>query len=85
MRMRLVSLVIALQLAGAVSVHAQSPVETFFKGRTISLLVGFAPGGINDISARLVSRHLPRFLPGAPSIVVQNQPSAGGLAVSNNL
>ena len=85
MRMRLVSLVVALQLAGAVSVHAQSPVETFFKGRTISLLVGFAPGGINDISARLVSRHLPRFLPGAPSIVVQNQPSAGGLAVSNNL
>ncbi len=64
---------------------AQSPVESFFRGRTISLLVGFAPGGVNDISARVVARHLPRFLPGAPNIVVQNQPGAGGLTASNFL
>jgi tripartite-type tricarboxylate transporter receptor subunit TctC len=62
---------------------AQTSVESFFKGRTISMLVGFAPGGVNDISARAVARHLPRFLPGSPNIVVQNQPSAGGLTVSN--
>jgi tripartite-type tricarboxylate transporter receptor subunit TctC len=62
---------------------AETSVETFYKGRTIQMLVGFAPGGINDIAARLVGRHLPRFLPGAPQIVVQNQPGAGGLAVAN--
>jgi tripartite-type tricarboxylate transporter receptor subunit TctC len=60
-------------------------VDPFYKGRTVPLLVGFAPGGINDISARLVARYLPRFLPGAPNIVVQNQPGAGGLAVANYL
>jgi tripartite-type tricarboxylate transporter receptor subunit TctC len=48
---------------------AQS-VESFYRGRTIAMLVGTSPGGINDISARLVARHLSRFLPGNPTIVV---------------
>ncbi|MDB5649570.1 MAG: extra-cytoplasmic solute receptor, partial [Hyphomicrobiales bacterium] len=62
---------------------ADAAVEAFYKGRTIQMLVGFAPGGINDIAARLVARQLPRFLPGSPQIVVQNQPGAGGLNVAN--
>ena len=49
------------------------------------MLVGTAPGGINDISARLVARHLPRFLPGAPNIIVQNNPGGGGLVTANRL
>ena len=73
-------------LASAVApALAQSSVEQFYKGRSVPILVGFAPGGVNDISARLVARHLPRFVPGAPNFVVQNQPSAGGLAVANNM
>src|SRR5262245_65863258 len=52
-------------------------VEAFYKGRTITMMVGAAPGGINDISARLVARHLSRFVAGAPSIVVQNNPGGG--------
>ena len=44
-----------------------------------------SPGGINDISGRLVARHLGRHLPGKPNIVVQNQPGAGGLANANVL
>src|SRR5262245_24732869 len=43
--------------------RAQS-VEPFYKGRSITILVGNSPGGINDISARLVARHLGRFVPG---------------------
>jgi tripartite-type tricarboxylate transporter receptor subunit TctC len=60
-------------------------VEQFYRGRTVPLLVGFAPGGINDISARLVARHLPRFIPGRPNIVVENQPGAGGLRTANHM
>ncbi len=75
--------VLSLAMAGAAL--AQSSVEQFYKGRSVPILVGFAPGGVNDISARLVARHLPRFVPGAPNFVVQNQPSAGGLAVANNM
>src|SRR5260370_11681865 len=63
---------------------AQS-VEQFYKGRAVTMLVGTSPGGINDISARLVARHLPRFIPGNPSIVVQNNPGGGGLVTANRL
>jgi tripartite-type tricarboxylate transporter receptor subunit TctC len=56
---------------------AQS-VEQFCKGRTITMLVGTSPGGINDISARLAARHFGRFVPGNHAIVVQNNPGAGG-------
>lgn len=64
--------------------RAQS-VEQFYKGRALTMLVGTSPGGINDISARLVARHLPRFIPGAPNIIVQNNPGGGGLATANQL
>jgi tripartite-type tricarboxylate transporter receptor subunit TctC len=63
---------------------AQS-VEAFYKGRTVTMLVGTSPGGINDISARLVARHLTRFIPGRPSIVVQTNPGSGGLVTANRL
>jgi tripartite-type tricarboxylate transporter receptor subunit TctC len=61
------------------------PVEQFYKGRVMTMLVGTSPGGINDISARLVARHLPSFIPGTPHIVVQNNPGAGGLVTANRL
>src|SRR5215510_14264141 len=63
---------------------AQS-VESFYKGRTVTMLVGTSPGGINDISARLVARHLARFIPGNPSVIVQNNPGGGGLVTANRL
>jgi tripartite-type tricarboxylate transporter receptor subunit TctC len=64
---------------------AAEPVERFYKGRALTMLVGTSPGGINDISARLVARHLSRFIPGRPTIVVQNNPGAGGLVTANRL
>jgi tripartite-type tricarboxylate transporter receptor subunit TctC len=60
-------------------------VESFYKGRTVTMLVGTSPGGINDISARLVARHLARFVPGNPSVIVQNNPGGGGLVTANRL
>ncbi len=75
---------LALALPAARDAAAQS-VEQFYRGRTITMLVGVAPGGINDISARLVARHLGRFIAGNPSLVVQNNPGAGGLVTANRL
>src|SRR5262249_22836351 len=63
---------------------AQS-VESFYKGRTVTMLVGTSPGGINDISARLVARHLSRFIAGNPAIIVQNTPGGGGRPPPNRL
>jgi len=57
---------------------AQS-VEQFYRGKTILLMVPTSPGGINDISGRLVARHIGNFIPGHPTVVVQNQPGGGAL------
>jgi tripartite-type tricarboxylate transporter receptor subunit TctC len=64
---------------------AAQSVEQFYKGRSITILVGNSPGGINDISARLVARHIGRFIPGNPGAVVQNNPGAGGVITANRL
>ncbi len=69
-------------LAVAVPAAAQTP-EQFYANRSVTLVVPTAPGGINDISGRLVARHLAKHIPGKPNIVVQNQPGAGGLANAN--
>lgn len=55
------------------------PVEQFYHNRTITIVVGFTPGGGYDLYARLLGRHLSRHIPGNPIIVVQNMPGAGSL------
>jgi tripartite-type tricarboxylate transporter receptor subunit TctC len=85
-RTALLLLVSGLCCALQATQHATAQsVESFYRGRTITMLVGTSPGGINDISARLVARHLSRFLPGNPTIVVQNNPGGGGLVTANRL
>src|SRR5262245_7358752 len=49
----------------------------YYTGKTVDFLVGGDVGGGYDIYARVLSRHLPRFIPGNPTIVVKNQPGAG--------
>jgi tripartite-type tricarboxylate transporter receptor subunit TctC len=56
---------------------AQDAVEAFYRGKTVTITVGSAPGGGYDTYARLVGRHLGRYIPGNPTIVVQNNPGAG--------
>ena len=60
-------------------------VADFYKGKTVELQIGFGPGGGNDVWGRMVSRHLPRHLPGNPTFVPKNVPAAGSLLVANNL
>jgi tripartite-type tricarboxylate transporter receptor subunit TctC len=81
------NLALAVMLGAALLPHAAAAqtAEQFYKGRSVTLIVGFAPGGINDISARIVGKHLGRFIPGNPTIVVQNLPGAGGLGAANRL
>src|ERR1700704_3893991 len=56
---------------------AQNAVEAFYRGRTVTIVVGSAVGGGFDTYARLVGRHLARFIPGNPTVIVQNIPGAG--------
>src|SRR4051794_39634483 len=73
-----------LALATTHAAIAQSPAE-FYKGKTISLLVGFGPGGEDDLWARTVSRHLTTHVPGNPNVVPVHTPGSGGLLVANRL
>jgi tripartite-type tricarboxylate transporter receptor subunit TctC len=77
-------LAVATLILAAGAARAQ-PVEQFYKGRQITMVVGTSPGGINDISARFVARYLGQYIPGNPAIVVENQPGAGGITSANRL
>ena len=64
---------------------AQTPVPDAAPAKSLRVVVSFCSGGGYDLWARAVARHMPRFLAGNPSIVVQNMPGAGGLAATNYL
>jgi tripartite-type tricarboxylate transporter receptor subunit TctC len=79
----LVAAILAI-VAFAGGASAQTAKE-FYMGRTITLLVPDSPGGIDDLSARLVSRHLGQFIAGHPAIAVTYVPEGGGIALANSL
>ena len=71
-------------LAGSEGAHAQS-VEGFYRGRTVTIVIGFGVGGGYDIGARVLARHLGKHIPGNPTVVAQNMPGAGSLRAANYL
>ncbi|MFN3890934.1 MAG: Bug family tripartite tricarboxylate transporter substrate binding protein [Beijerinckiaceae bacterium] len=71
----------ALFAAGSAA-QAQS-VEQFYAGKTINVIVPFSAGGIYDTTGRLVARNMGQYIPGKPTLVVQNQPSGGGIGLAN--
>jgi tripartite-type tricarboxylate transporter receptor subunit TctC len=77
-------LVSALILTAAIAIETiEAAEQPFYAGKTITIVAGFAPGGTIDIRARLFARHLPKYIPGNPSIIVQNMTGAGGLVAAN--
>ncbi len=74
------ALLVGLALA---SPARADPVADFYRGRTITLVVGYGPSGGYDLFGRMMARHLGRHIPGNPSIVVQNMPGAGSLRATN--
>ena len=78
--------ILCLALTSALAANpvlAQS--EPYYKGKTISVLVGLDAGGTVDLFARLFAQVIQKHLKGAPTIVVQNMPGAGGLLATNYL
>ena len=77
-------------LSAAFSVEAaqsrafdEKALADFYRGNTVTIVVGFAPGGGYDISARLVARHMGKHIPGNPNVIVENRPGAGSLVAAN--
>ena len=64
------------------SLHAQ---ETFYKGKTVRFIVGAPPGGGFDTYSRAITRHLGKYIPGNPVLLVENMPGAAGLLAANHV
>jgi tripartite-type tricarboxylate transporter receptor subunit TctC len=78
--------VICLLIAVIAATHARAQsVEDFYKGKTVTIIVGNGPGGGFDFISRLLARHMGQYIPGHPSIIVQNMPGAGSLLAANYL
>jgi tripartite-type tricarboxylate transporter receptor subunit TctC len=73
------ALLLPLAIAGLVAAAPLAQAQDFYKGKTLTIVVGFSPGGGYDVNARAVSRHISKHIPGNPSIIVQNMPSAGSM------
>jgi len=83
-RLRL-ALGISLAMAALRVPAAAEDVASFYRGRTVTIVVGQSTGGGYDLNARLVAQHMGRHIQGEPSMVVQNMPGAGGIKAANYL
>ena len=82
---RFLSATLALVAPAFFQAAAADPVEDFYKGKNLEMVVPTSPGGDYDIRGRLVARHIGRFIPGSPSVVVRNMPGGLGVAAANYL
>jgi tripartite-type tricarboxylate transporter receptor subunit TctC len=74
-----------VSLALAVVPAKADAVSDFYKGKTVTVIVGYGTGGGYDVFARLLARHLGKYIPGNPSVIVQNMPGAGSMRAVNAL
>jgi len=83
-RFQSVAALVALALTASAPARAEA-VAQFYAGKTVNLVIGYAPGGGYDLYARTLARHIGRHIPGRPKLVVQNMPGAGSLKAANYL
>ena len=75
----------ALTLCGGACNASAQPVEDFYRGKTVSVLIGYAPGGTDDAWGRLIAKYMPEHIPGKPAVVPSNVPGAGSLLLANQI
>lgn len=79
---RLASVSIVLLFAFGADVRAQ---VNFYTGKTVTVVVGSAPGGLYDLWGRLFARTMGKYIPGYPTMLVQNMPGGGSIIAANYL
>ncbi len=78
-------LIRALIVLAVCGITFPATAQDFYRGKTISLIVGNAAGGGYDLYARLLARYMGRHIPGEPNFVVRNMPGAGGMVLTNHI
>src|SRR5690349_20706692 len=72
-------------LAAVVAMAGAARAADFYAGKTMTVVAGYAAGSTDDGNARWIARHMKRFIPGEPNMIVQNMPGAGTLTAANNI
>jgi tripartite-type tricarboxylate transporter receptor subunit TctC len=81
----LASVTLGMALSTALTLPTPVKAADFYKGKTITMVIGLSPGGGYDIYARFIGKHLVKHIPGQPSFVPRNMTGAGGLVAANHL
>src|SRR3954451_16794140 len=71
--------------APAAEASNEQAVANFYRGKTIRIVVGFAPGGGFDTYARLIAKYLPKYMPGRPTVIVENVAGAASIVAANQV
>jgi tripartite-type tricarboxylate transporter receptor subunit TctC len=83
---RIVLLLAALMICAAPLAARAEPTPVSYAGKQLRVLIGYSPTGFGyDTYGRLLARHISKYLPGNPTVVVQNRPGAGSLNLANYL
>ena len=75
----------ALALCGLSRAASAQSVEDFYKGKTVTIMIGYGPGGTDDVWARLIAKYMGEHIPGKPTVVATNVPGAGSLLLANQV
>jgi tripartite-type tricarboxylate transporter receptor subunit TctC len=85
LRLGPVSALLGLCAAATIGPASAQSVAEFYAGKTITFVVGSDVGGGYDTNARLIARHLGKFIPGNPNVIVQNRPGGGSIVAANHI
>jgi tripartite-type tricarboxylate transporter receptor subunit TctC len=80
--MNFAGLMVLALTCGDTLAQAQDSVASFYRGKTLNLIVGSSAGGGYDLYGRLIARFIGRYIPGNPVVVVSNMPGAGGIVLT---
>lgn len=69
----------------ALGMPAAAEAQDVFKGKDLTMIIGYPPGAGNDLYGRLVARHIGKHIPGNPNVVAQNMPGAGSFKAANHI
>jgi tripartite-type tricarboxylate transporter receptor subunit TctC len=84
MRKWMTACIAATGLSLTTTAYAQSdPIEAFYKGKTVEMVIGSTPGGGYDLYGRLIARYIGKHIPGNPNVIVRNMPGAGSMVMTN--
>ena len=85
MKKTVLCLLTSLMVVSVVLSHQELRAAPYYEGKNLTIIVGYSPGGGYDRLSRVIAKHLPRYIPGKPTVLVQNMPGAGSIIAANHV